>query len=277
MKQTSEKGFHAVAVIIILAVVGAIGFAGWRIYKMKSQNEATFQVSNTQTGEREKVSWSRSGDWWRVSGTPPACPEPLLKLPVDIGQATAILYPGQTRGGDFKAHGGFRFNNQKDNKVTVSAPLDAQLVSGSRYIEMGEVQYMFEFIAPCGYIYRFDHLLVLDPKLQAAADKLPQPKENDSKTTNVGDSIAFKTGETLATQIGMNENGLNVFVDFGVYDLRNKNQAAQDSNWASAHYTLQHYGVCWFDLLSSDDEAKVRALPAGDGQSGKTSDYCKAE
>lgn len=45
----------------------------------------------------------------------PACPDPLiLQTPVDLTLATAILYPGQERGGDFKPHGGFRFDNSKN-------------------------------------------------------------------------------------------------------------------------------------------------------------------
>src|SRR3990167_7129796 len=35
MKRTSELGFHAALAIIILAIVGAIGFAGWRVYSQQ--------------------------------------------------------------------------------------------------------------------------------------------------------------------------------------------------------------------------------------------------
>ena len=150
MNDSNQKGFSHLILILAVVVLSIIGFAGWRIYKMKSGSETTFQVPNTQTGEVEKVTWARTQDGWKVSGTPPACPNPLVELPVDINQATSILYPGQSRGGDFKPHGGFRFDNQKNNSVTVTAPLDAELVYASRYIEMGELQYMFDFIAPAG-------------------------------------------------------------------------------------------------------------------------------
>ena len=264
--------------IVTVVVIGLVGFAGWRVYKLKSQSETTFQVTDSQTGKSEKVTWARTQDGWKVSGTPPACPKPLVKLPVDISLATSILYPGQTRGGDFKAHGGFRFDNQKDNSVTVSAPLDAELVYASRYIEMGELQYMLDFIAPCGYTYRFDHLLALDSKFQAVADKLPEAKENDSRTTSISPSVPVKAGETIATQIGMNKSRLNVFFDCGVYDMRTKNQASMDADWAAAHnFPSAQHGVCWFDLLTADEEAKVRTLPASDSNSGMTSDFCKTE
>lgn len=245
---------------------------------MKSKNTVSFSVSDSQTGKTEAVKWTRTEDGWQVSGTPPACPDPLVKLPIDITLATGILYPGQPRGGDFKAHGGFRFDNQKDNKVAVVAPLDAELVQGARYTERGELQYMFEFVAPCGYAYRFDHLLVLEPKLSAAADKLPPAKENNSGTSAISPSVPVNAGETIATQVGMNKERLNVFVDWGLYDMRTKNEASKDATWAAAHpYAVYQHGVCWFDYLPADEEAKVRALPASDSDSGTTSDFCKAE
>ena len=273
-----QEGFGHLWLLLIPLLVAEIGFAGWRIRDMKSKNETTFSTENAQTGKSEKVTWARTQDGWKVSGTPPACPNPLVKLPVDISLATSILYPGQTRGGDFKAHGGFRFDNQKDNNVSVTAPLDAELVYASRYIEMGELQYMLDFIAPCGYTYRFDHLLALGPQFQAVADKLPPAKENDSRTSTVNPKVPVKAGETIATQIGMNKNRLNVFFDWGLYDMRSKNQASKDAAWAAAHpFSNAQHGVCWFDLLRDDDEAKVRALPASDSNSGSTSDFCKSE
>lgn len=279
-QRTGQEGIgHLVLLSIIsILILGAIGFAGSRLYKLKSQNETSFSVQNSQTGKAEKVTWSRTNDGWKVSGTPPACPEPLMKLPTDISQATAILYPGQPRNNDFKPHGGFVFGNHKDNKVTVTAPLDAQLAYGVRYIEIGEVQYMFDFINPCGYAYRFDHLKTLDPKLQAIANTLPEPKEGDSRTQGISQDIQFKVGDIIATEVGFSKERLIVGFDWGVYDMRSKNESSKDPAWAAAHdFTNAQHAVCWFDLLNAEDEAKVRALPAGDGRSGKSSDYCKVE
>lgn len=267
---------HVWIVIVIVLVLAAIGFAGSRVYKMKSGSEKSFTTINPKTGKAEKVTWSRTQDGFSVSGTPPACPEPLLKMPVDISKVTEILYPGQVRGGNYKPHGGFSFSNKTDNKVAVTAPLDAQLAYASRYIEIGEVQYMLDFIHPCGFMYRFDHLKTLSPKFQAVADKLPQPKEGDSRTQPVGPGIEVKAGEIVASEIGFSIERLIVGVDFGVYDMRSPNEVSKNSAWSSTHpYTNERYAVCWFDLLPPEDAAKIRALPASDGQSGKNSDYCK--
>lgn len=199
-----------------------------------------------------------------------SCPNPIvLQTPVDLDKVTAILYPGQERGGNFKAHGGFRFDNAKNNNIEVRAVMESKLQDAGRYIEQGEVQYMFDFITPCDIRYRFDHLLTLPPKFAEMVEKLPQPKEGDSRTTHI-DPIGVKAGEVIATAVGFKNNGhdespINVFVDFGVYDLRGKN----------IFQSPQSFAVCWFDLLSEGDEKIVRSLPSGSSESGTQSTLCK--
>src|SRR3990167_2624559 len=199
-----------------------------------------------------------------------SCPDPLsLQTPVDLDKVTAILYPGQERGGNFKAHGGFRFDNAKDNNIEVKAVMDSELQDAGRYLEQGEIQYLFDFVTSCGIRYRFDHLLTLSPKFTEMAEKLPQPKEGDSRTTHI-DPIGVKAGEVIATAVGFKNNGhdessINVFVDFGVYDLRGK----------SMFQNPQSFAVCWFNLLSESDEKIVRSLPSGSSESGTKSTLCK--
>jgi hypothetical protein len=183
---------------------------------------------------------------------------------VQLDNVTAILYPGQERGGDFKPHGGFRFDSLTNEEVTVVAPLDGRLVGSSRYLEQGEVQYLLDFETECGVAYRFDHLLVLSPKLAEAVASLPEPQADDSRTTPLqGTSVA--QGEVIATAVGL-QNSSNVFVDFGVYDSNENPQPFQ---------SLRENAMCWFDLLSPEDATLVRSLPAGDSVSGKTSEYCQ--
>lgn len=194
----------------------------------------------------------------------PSCPEPLvLQTPVDLTKATSVLYPGQVRGGDFKPHGGFRFDGVANNSVEVRAPMEASFTDASRYIEQGEVQYMLDFQNDCGIRYRFDHIQTLTPKFEAVIAKLPEAKVDNSRTTHINENITVSAGELIATKVGFKKNS-NVTVDFGVYDMRGK-----------IFTTPQDNAVCWFDWLPKDDAAKVRALPAGDGKSGKQSTLCK--
>lgn len=209
-----------------------------------------------------------------------SCPDPFIfDLPADINKVTSVLYPGQVRGGDFKAHGGFRFDTSRNAEITVVAPIDAFVMAGARYPVNGEIQYTFDFEHPCGIRYRLGHLLTLTPKFQAIAEKFPLPSGLDSRTTEVSPRIAVKKGEVIATAVGLtvgNAGQNNTFFDWGVYDYRQKNEASKDPTWAAAHTSdTYQYAVCWFDWISPENRMKVVALPPADGMSGKQSDYCK--
>lgn len=218
----------------------------------------------------------------RFTGSYETCPDPFVfTLPIDSTKATSILYPGQKRGGDYKAHGGFRFDTSQPNEITVTAPYDAQLIAGARYPVNGEIQYTFDFAHPCGIRYRFGHLLTLTPKFAAIAEKFPLPKGLDSRTTEVYPPIAVKKGEVIATAVGLTKGGQsdlggsNTFVDWGVYDYRQKNESSKDPAWVANHpHEIESYAVCWFDWIAPEDKAKVLALPSSDFESGKESDYC---
>jgi len=228
------------------------------------------------------------------SQSPSACPDPFVfRLPVDIAKATSILYPGQIRSGDYKAHGGFRFDGSRPDEITVYAPYDARVIAGARYPVNGEIQYTFDFEHPCGIRYRFGHLLTLSPKFQQLADRFPLPKTTDSRTTQVSPPVDVKQGEIIATAVGMTTGGpsvfggYNTFVDWGVYDHRRQNQASQSPDWPTRYisqdpgWTQYHnsdtylYAVCWFDWLSPQDKAKVLSLPPADSRSGTASDFCR--
>jgi hypothetical protein len=281
---SNRKLFLFVAIPLIMI------FAGLAVFLMRDRSTTSQQTTNNSsaTGASKtesitsatasSVSWSFDGSAWRASGKAPTCSDPLaLKTPVDLTKATAVLYPGQTRGGNYKPHGGFIFNGSNNADITVTAPMDAVISKASRYIEQGETQYLFVLTAPCGISYRFDHLLTLSDAFQKVADGLPAAAVDDSRTTAIDPPIAVKAGDTVATAVGFTKTK-NVSVDFGVYDLRKTNGVTPNTTWASLFNQDKEsapYGVCWFDVLSAVDGATVRALPAGDQTNGKMSDYCK--
>lgn len=241
-------------------------------------NEDRQQPEKTLVQPQEaSSSWEFDGEKWSGSSSVPSCPAPLiLELPVDIALVSGILYPGQYRGGDYKPHGGFRFDGKRPADITVRAPLDARLILGSRYIEQGEIQYLLWFENPCGVAYRFDHLLTLAPAFQQVADTLPQALPDDSRTTRFATAIEVKRGDIIATAVGFAKSQ-NVGVDWGVYDLRQRNAASKNESFAARHETKKEqafYGVCWFDLLPADIALKTRSFPAV-GAEGSTSDYCQ--
>lgn len=291
---TSKKRYVLFAVIVVLVLLAAfLSFSlikrgrGDKSLSDNSQNQQNSDyVDETENNQdqaddsigQSPVFWSFDGTKWATSTEPPACPTPLtIQSPVDLSAVTSIIYPGQTRNGDYKPHGGFRLDNNTNNTANVTMPMTATLWRGSRYIENGEVQHLLDFIAPCGIMFRFDHLLTLSPTLAAIVEtELPEAKPDDSRTIQFKTQKEFLAGDLVATEIGF-QSPLNVSFDLGVYNLREPNSAYLDSNWAISHADEKDsafFAVCWLEFLSDEDEAVVKALPAS-GSEGKSSDYCE--
>jgi len=281
MKQ--QKGFSIIEVLVVIVVLGLLGAAGWFVFnRMQSKDAATTSTSQQSSGDTDAraaayVPWEFNGETWSARGDAPACPEPYtVASPMDAKKASAVLYPGQVRGGDFKPHGGLGTDGV--NNIQVSAVTDAYLVRGSRYIEAGTVQYMFDFIDPCGFMYRLDHLAELSDEFKKYADQLPPAKQDDSRTTKYENNPLIKKGTVIATQVGYTANK-NSFFDFGLYDLRKPNEASKTDIYQTDNLRIQDkemsfFAVCWLDYIAGEDQAILKALPAR-GIEGKTNDYCK--
>ena len=224
--------------------------------------------------ETSNVRWSFNGTAWLPSGAPPDCADPfVLQTPVDMAKVTSALWPGQSRGG-YKGHGGFRFDANASDDITVRAPFGAYLVQAARYLEGSDEQYLLFFSAPCGFFYRFDHVRTLTPKLMEALEVITAPATTDSRTTYMSPPLWVEQGEVVATSVGIFP--ANIFVDFGLYDVRKPNNVTPDPAWAdlfAGDKEFGHYGVCFFDYLPLHDGETMRSLPTG--MEGKTSDYCQ--
>jgi len=242
------------------------------IKKKTSKKNEEINLSNYNENNM-KIIWKFRNGNWESNLNPPNCPEEIIKTtPVDITLVSSILYPGQVRGNEYKAHGGFRFDNSNNNKIEVIAPIDGHVISASRYLQNGEIQYMFEIINSCGIMYRLDHLNSLSDKFQKIVNKLPIAQEGDSRTTNT-DFIEVSAGEIIAYEIGIKNN---IFFDFGVYDLRSPNELSKNPSTTINYSKSQaFYGVCWLDLLPQNDMIIAKKLNGGDSINGKKSDYCK--
>lgn len=260
-----QTGFANIVLLGLVLVLAMAGFAGYRVFKQQSDTSANQQ--NKQENGSPKVA-----DAGLASGNPCSNP-PEVALPVESQRIKSVLYPGQVRGNNFKPHGGFILNGS--NEVEVILPLDGKVIDGVRYNESGEVQYMFDFEAECGYRFRLDHLHTLTDDMQVIADKLPQPTES-SQTTKIS-SDTIKAGTKIATRVGF-EKTANAFFDFGLYDMNVQNSASKQTDWPQDFQyqnELAIHGVCWFDYLLASDTSLVKSLPAGDGVQGKNSMYCK--
>lgn len=273
----NQSGFSIVEILIVLVILGVIGFIGWKVLDNPKQPDS--QSQNT-TPVPDRLIWQQTADGWRATETPPSCPsQPMLTSPTDISKVTSMLYPGQTRGGNYKPHGGFRFDNATDNAVLVTAPIDGFIVKGTQYLAEGEneIQYGFDIMNNCGIMYRVGHLRELPANLQKIADTFPAATTS-SQNHSVNPAVFVKKGDTLAMKVGIMSNK-NTFFDWGVYDFRQTNEASKSPAYQSAHgqdKELSWHAVCWLkDWLPASDAATIAKLPAGDPASGKNSDYCK--
>ncbi|MDP2587456.1 MAG: cell wall-binding repeat-containing protein [bacterium] len=251
---------------------GGFVYGGSAVISNRTESYAELLVSgNATTGNCD------TADLINPYSTP--CPSPFdISMPIDLSLATSVLYPGQYRGEQYKPHGGFRFDTSDPDDITVTAPFDADVYSGSAHMQSGEVQYYFDFLHPCGIRYRVDHLNTLSPKFQAFADQyLPLGPEGDSSSINFG-PFPIKRGEVIATAVGfygVDGNPENVGMDWGLYDLRQTNTRSLDPAWSAIHSNVQEqHAVCVWDWLDPSTRAAVYALPAADGVSGDASDYC---
>lgn len=274
----SVVGILIVLVIILLLVLASNNKQSNNTQDSDNTNiNESDENTNTQsqdTSSEEELVWRLGANGYEAMGIAPACDDPLeVELPVEIENVTSILYPGQPRGGNYKPHGGFRFDNNSSNDVDVTAPMDGYVVTGARYIAEGEIQYTFDFIHPCGIMYRLGHIRELAPKFQAFAEAFPAATE-DSRTTSINPPVWVEYGELIGTKVGIIEAG-NVFLDYGVYDLRTRNESAEDATYAATYNgQLALNAICWLDYLGDSSE-DIKSLPAGDPGSGKNSDYCK--
>jgi hypothetical protein len=282
MKHDNKAGFALFEAIIILVVIGLLGVGGWYVVgRNKDKVEtAKSEASLSEEGESgANVTWEFDGASWRaMGGTAPTCDDriPFKYSPVDTSLVTSILPPGQSRGGNYKAHGGFRFDNSQSTDISVKLPLDGQLTGMVRYIEAGELQYLVTFVNDCGLSFRFDHLAALTPAFQALADQTPEPKVDDTRSDPIRNGPKFKAGDELATAVGFAKMS-NISVDFGVYDLRNPNNISKNSDWANEHASTKEqtfYGTCWYDFLPKADAGRVWNLVQAADASKSASDYC---
>lgn len=276
-----SQGFAHIAILVVVLFVAVAGVAAWRVMAANKTKDTSSTNSSEPAGttssetSNEEFLWQQQESGWAAMGDIPDCPEqPMMDMPADISLVTSILYPGQTRGGNYKPHGGFRFDNSSNADITVSAPISGFIVRGGHYIAEGEIQYTFDVFNNCGVMFRVGHLRVLPDDLMALTTSWPEASSN-SATNSINPPVFVEAGHKLATSVGIISDD-NTFFDWGVYDYRAENEASKNASFQSQHADdreLSWHAVCWFDWLPSSAEAKIRTLPASDA-SGTSSDYC---
>jgi len=239
-------------------------------------------TSNTQA---VIVTWM----WNGIDKYDPTPPGVVVPECVDVGWQAPLrdfalvegrLEPGQIRGGNYKAHGGFRM---KQSEVDVLSAINGAITSVAAYREnatdapeSGEVQYLIDIQHPCGMQVRYDHLKVLSAPMQQLFADNGVRVGADSRTTFIRPPMPIQAGDVIATAIGMTETVANYSFDFGAYDLRAPQPSKRSTEELLAmgpDGVLGQFGMCWYDLFGPEQARAIRAIPLGGLERG--SDYCE--
>lgn len=268
-------------IILILLLI----IAGFLLFTTRNKGDVLINGNTPIKGHQQwfkkdsEISWKYNPDSkrWSSVGNPPTCPEPFtFPAPADVSLTTGVLYPGQIRGGDYKAHGGFRFDKLRTNDIEVRTPFDGRLFMAARHTtESNEIQYVLYFVNDCGFMFKFDHLLEITPKFMELIKDVHLAGNNDTRTTQISPTVFIPKGELVATKVGLKNN---TFFDFGVYDLRKPNGVTYSTYMLTRFPNIYEHGghaICWLENLEEPDRTTIKSLPGADGNMGKKSDYCK--
>jgi hypothetical protein len=288
----NKNGFTVVEALILVMILGGIGFVGYKVFSKHDDKQAQFNASKQNSvkfaGDLPVV-WTynnQTNKWFVQSGTAPKCKDPLKfdNSPIDISKASAVLLPGQYRGFNYKPHGGFGLVASTKGQTEVKMPMDGRIVGLTRYLESPDkaLQYIVTFENDCGIAIKFDHLNTLSPRLQAVAETMPEAKLDDTRSdpNNKPKPELFKAGEVIATVVGHPNIG-NYGFDFGITDYRQANEISKNSAWTALHQQFpasEWYGVCWFDMLPDADASVVKEMSlrvVNPNKPNVVSDYCK--
>ena len=212
-------------------------------------------------------------------------------LPIDVTIVDVFTPPGRP-GGDsyhgsyYVGHGHLRSHNTPHEQIEVKFPAEGfSLYQANRqledyYIEEKETdtvkhivddeeQVTLTFHHPCGIAVKIAHLAQVTDRWAEIIKDIPV-FTNDSKITFMPSGKDFvESGEVLARAIG---HATNTSLDFGVYDLRNKNDSAERLARDWPKYVLDaSHGICWTGLFGPE----VQKLLEGKADSNATSDFCE--
>jgi len=268
--------------------VGATLIAGGKKFTcIKSGGKLIYNkgvaISTTTKPSAGVVKWSYNGSAWAPTGTPAACPQPLIAQGalLDFSKAVSKVQPGQSRGGSYKPHGGLRWSEYGKyvSGVTITAPFDGEIQAVAHYIESGNYQFVVNIIHPCGIMLRLGHLRVPSDVMKNVLNTIPAARENDSRETFVT-GFSISKGQTIATEVGMiapaGPDSFGTFMDLGIVDLRSKNASLPAGFTSNADARYSRYSVCWYvgNYFSEVDRTTAQRLPDSNGDA--TSDYCKS-
>jgi hypothetical protein len=244
--------------------------------------------------------WNNDQSQWQAMGTPPTCPTPVIPDGSlirfnSVGFAEgplSFVQPGQSRGGSYKPHGGYRWSewNTYVPGVQVTVPFDGQVVGAWHYLvrtsppeatgtadETTTYQFGVNIVNSCGVMIRLGHLNTPSAQFAGILSTLAPAVVDDSRESGIT-PVTVHAGDVIATSVGIpppaTSDLLGTFIDFGLLDLRAPNPLLAPDFTSNADVKYSKYSVCWYEneLVGEGDRAATNSLPFSNGDG--TSDYC---
>lgn len=242
----------------------------------QSPSRSSTPPSNSQ------VIWDWNGDKWVANGNAPQCTLPIIPTGalLDFSKVLSLVQPGQSRGGSYKPHGGLRWSayGTYTPDVKISVPFDGVVVQAWQYLVGGIYQFGVNIENSCGIMVRLGHMQIPSVRFSQILSSLPVAAENDSREYQINPPTAVKTGDVIATGVGMPApapaDSLGAYIDLGLLDLRHVNPVLGTNYAPNADVKYAKYSLCWYqgNYLSPSDQSLAAKLPLANGD--PTSDYC---
>jgi hypothetical protein len=273
----NQDGFaHILLFLIIVIVVGVIGFAGWQVYKKQNHKSG---------GYNNSASYSQSSHSGSSGGTSrsalPACNGSALlnHLPANQSDFSGVealghlnsehIMPGQ---GDHAGIIMLPASSNTSKTTNVYSPGDVTLVEvieDSHHDTLGSITDYALYFAPCkNVVFEYGHIEHLtDQKIVSALSNVKATCSNGSIENNcmyMNMSVKLNSGELIGTAGGPSFKG-NGF-DLGASDDRTKPLAFIDTSSTAQTGVIQFPGnssyqhaVCPLDYFTSSVKQELYA------------------
>lgn len=177
----------------------------------------------------------------------------------DFSKVRSIGAPGAD-GGPKDKYKGHSFINTDHQRVSVYAPVEIVLESGSHYVGVeGVPQYILNFRVKdfCKVLLRFDHVTEPVESIRRVLSATPKPFE-DTTSDLVSEEITFKAGERIGYTTGTPPpNGAGNW-DFGLYDMSKPGSLA-----AMGAYGQHAHAVCSWDFYPPEKRDVYKKMMDG--------------
>lgn len=211
----ASHGFHHIFLLLVIVVVGVVGFAGWKVMRSNSGGVGTSKILSGNGSAQEKaIAAGKQLSNNKCQGTDKLTFTHLPMNPADFG----FLIPyGDVTGGhvtpiDHQYFTPAKYNSGRDS-YPVYAMADATITDIQPRIKPQGTEYRLVFAHSCTSLYYYDLLTSLTGKVKEAYDK-----KDFNLPVTAGEQIGAIGNQTLDFALWDTTKPLTGFIKPASYD-----------------------------------------------------------